>query len=80
MLEESIREWAEELKEEGLALGRAEGKKRGEVALLLRQLKRKFGPLDEVTRRRIEAAAPDRLLDWGERFVTAERLEDVFGG
>jgi Putative transposase, YhgA-like len=79
MLEESIRQWAEELKEEGLAQGRVEGERRGEAALLLRMLERKFGPLDEVTRRRIEAASPDRLLDWGERFVTAERLEDVFG-
>ena len=72
MLEEAIREWAEELREEGRTAG--------EAALLLRQLERKFGPLDEVTRRRIEAADPDRLLAWGERFVTAESLDDVFTG
>ena len=76
MLEEAIREWAEELKQEG----RTEGERRGEASLLVRQLERKFGPLDEVTRRRLEAAEPDRLLAWGERFVTAERLEDVFTG
>ena len=80
MLEKSIREWAKELREEGLALGWAEGERRGEVALLLRQLERKFGPLDELTRRRVEAADFDRLLAWGERFVIAESLDDVFIG
>ena len=72
MLEEAIREWAEELKQEGRTAG--------EAALLLRQLERKFGPLDEVTRRRIETADPSMLLEWGERFVTADALADVFTG
>ena len=44
-----------------------------------RQLERRFGALDEPTRQRMESAEADRLLEWGDRILTAERLEDVFG-
>ena len=74
MLEDAIRAWAQDWKEEGLA----EGRKQGGVEMLLRQLERRFGPLDEVTRRRVEAAEPDQLLAWGDRLVTASRLAEVF--
>lgn len=64
---------------EGLQKGIQEGRQKGEAALLLRQLERKFGQLDAKTRRRVQSADAERLLDWGERVLTAERLEDVFG-
>ena len=47
--------------------------------MLLRQLEKKFGLLDEKTRARVLSAGAGRLLEWGERFVSAERLADVFG-
>ena len=72
MWEQTFKRWEHELKEEG--------RKEGEESLLLRLLERKFGPLDARTRARIRKADPDRLLEWGERFVTAERLEQVFEG
>lgn len=75
MLVEALTEWALDLKAEAHESGR----KKGEAELLLRMLERKFGPLDEATRERIEAAEPEQLLDWGERFVTAARLAEVFG-
>lgn len=50
----------------------------GEATLLLRLLERKFGPLDRQTRARINRAGSKRLLEWGERILTAERLEQVF--
>lgn len=86
MLEKTVEEWNRELREEGRLLGRQEGIKegikegeqKGEAALLLRQLERKFGRLDSKTRRRVRGADAERLLDWGERVLTAERLEDVF--
>ena len=44
----------------------------------MRQLERKFGPLDEATRARVEAAESETLLRWGERLVTASHLAEVF--
>lgn len=91
MLEERVKEWSRELREEGRLLGLKEGIKQGrqkgkqeglqagEAALLLRQLERKFGRLDPRTRKRVRSADAESLLDWGERVLTAEHLEDVFG-
>ena len=95
MLEKRVEEWNRELREEGRLLGLKEGRKEGikegqqrgvqkgrqegEASLLLRQLERKFGRLDPQTRKRVRSADAERLLDWGERVLTAERLEDVFG-
>lgn len=87
MLEQRVEEWNRELREEGRLLGLKEGRKEGiqegrqegEATLLLRQLERKFGRVDSKTRKRIQGADAERLLDWGERVLTAERLEDVFG-
>ncbi len=42
------------------------------------QLESRFGPLDSAVRRRVQAADAERLLEWGERILSAERLEDVF--
>ena len=82
MLEKRVEEWNRELREEGRLLGLKEGEQKGmqkgEATLLLRQLERKFGRLDAQTRKRVRSADAGRLLDWGERLLTAERLEDVF--
>ncbi|HWM92163.1 MAG TPA: Rpn family recombination-promoting nuclease/putative transposase [Thermoanaerobaculia bacterium] len=79
MLAKRVIEWSHELREEGREQGRQEGWQEGEAHLLLRQLEKKFGPLDEMTRTRVLSAKAGRLLEWGERFVSAERLADVFG-
>jgi predicted transposase YdaD len=64
--------------QEGRQKGIQEGRQEGEAALLLRQLERKFGRLDPQTRKRVRSADAKSLLEWGERILTAERLEDVF--
>lgn len=74
LLAERVKEWTRQWREEGLA----EGRKEGGAALLIRQFERKFGPLDEAIRRRINEADADQLLLWGERILTADRAEDVF--
>lgn len=94
MLEKRVEEWNRQLREEGRLLGLKEGRKKGiqegrqegrqeglqegGATLLLRQLERKFGRVDAKTRKRVQSADAERLLDWGERVLTAERLEDVF--
>jgi predicted transposase YdaD len=89
MLAERVKEWERQwmrkgLQEgrqkglqEGLQEGRQEGRQEGGAEFLLRLLSRKFGPLDAGIRQRIAQADTDRLLEWAERVLTAERLEDV---
>lgn len=74
MLEKRVEEWNRILREEG----RQEGRQEGEAIFLLRLLEQKFGRIDPKTRTRVQSADAERLLDWGLRVLTAERLEDVF--
>jgi hypothetical protein len=38
----------------------------------------KFGPLAPAVEERVRSADAGRLLEWSERVLTAERLQDVF--
>ena len=78
MLAERIDEWNRKLAEENLQKGRQEGRKEGEAQALLRLLEKKFGALPKGGQRRIARADLEVLLEWFDRAVTAERLEDVF--
>ncbi|MEA2559431.1 MAG: hypothetical protein QOH06_935 [Acidobacteriota bacterium] len=75
MLADSIDRWNREIREEG----RQEGRQEGEARLVLRQLRLKFGALAPELEDRVRSADADRLLEWGERVLTAETLQDVFG-
>ncbi len=74
MIAEEAPTWTEMWEQQGWERGRREG----ESMLLLRQLERRFGPLDEHTCQRVKSADAERLLEWGERFVDARTLQDVF--
>ena len=75
MIVEEAETWTEMWEQQGIEKGRREG----ESIMLLRLLEGRFGPLDEETRARVSAGEADRLLEWGDRILTAKRLEDVFG-
>ncbi len=91
MLAERVKDWTREWREEGLEAGRQEGlkegleegmkegMKEGESTMLLRQLERKFGPLEESQRRRVRSADSDTLLEWSDRVLTAASWEEVVG-
>ena len=79
MIVEEAETWTEMWEQQGIEKGLAEGRREGESIMLLRQLEGRFGPLDEETRARVSASEADRLLEWGDRILTAKRLEDVFG-
>ena len=68
--DETVLDWTRQWQDEGRRLGGAE--------LLLRQAERKFGPLQNHDRTRIELAPQDRLLLWGERLLSARSLDEVF--
>lgn len=62
-------------------LGRAEGLVEGQVqerlALVLRQLNRKLGPLGEATQTRIASLSPDALLTLSEALLDFASLDDL---
>lgn len=78
ILEKGIQIGRQEGRQEGREEGRKEGRQQGAARVLLRQLIVKFGPLSPEIEERVGAADYERLLDWSVRFLTAERLEDVF--
>jgi len=58
--------------------GRVEGRVEGGAAVLLRQLKRRFGPLPDWVAPRLAAASPAQLEQWADRLLEAESLAAVF--
>jgi flagellar biosynthesis/type III secretory pathway protein FliH len=69
-------------RQKGIQLGRQEGleqgRRQGEAELLLRLLRRKFGSVPRKIQTRLRDAHPEQLLEWGERLLTANSLEEVF--
>ena len=86
MLLDSIDRWTRETREEGLQegfqkglqKGHQEGLQKGEARVLLQLLRLKFGPLAPETEERVSSTDADRLMEWSERVLTAEQLQDVF--
>jgi len=48
------------------------------LRVVLRRLRLKFGPLEPEIENRVRSADTDRLLELGERVLTANSLQDVF--
>ena len=73
---------AEQLHEEGRKEGHKEGRKEGhkeaQRANLLLLLSRRFGPLPEPLRARVDRAALAQLDRWFDRAITAQSLDAVF--
>jgi predicted transposase/invertase (TIGR01784 family) len=78
MLLDSIDRWTRETREEGHQEGLQEGLQKGEARILLRQLRMKFGPLAPEVEERVRSTDAERLLEWSDRVLTAEQLQDVF--
>ena len=70
MLAETVKELHRQWKREGLE----EGRKEGQVNLLLKQLELKFGLLSDKVRSRIHDADDEKFSIWGERILTAQTL------
>ena len=75
MIAENAIDWSAQWREEG----RQEGRQEGEADLLLRQIRRLYGPLASAVEARVRGAKADQLLEWGERLVTSRSLDEVFG-
>ena len=49
----------------------------GEAELLLKLLTRRFGPLTDATRSRVQSATVELLETWAERILDAQTLDEV---
>jgi class 3 adenylate cyclase len=78
-VEEAVMNWFEREMDRGTREGERRGERNGERRLLLKQLRLRFGELPAAVVARVEAAEVPDLDVWGERVVTASRLEDVLG-
>ncbi|MGB5686653.1 MAG: DUF4351 domain-containing protein [Candidatus Electrothrix sp.] len=58
--------------------GRQEGHQEGEVRLLLRLLRKRFGDLPGWAEERLRQASSAMLETWSERILTASTLDEVF--
>ncbi|MGI9211326.1 MAG: Rpn family recombination-promoting nuclease/putative transposase, partial [Methylococcaceae bacterium] len=86
MLEDRIEQWSRKLRREGWQEGRWEGMQqgirqgqiKGEAAVLERQLAKRFGPLNEAIRQKLNTATLEQLEIWTDCILDATRIEDVF--
>jgi hypothetical protein len=65
--------------EKARELGRKEGLKTGELNVLLRQLRARFGELPAAALARIQAADTPELEQWADRVLSAKTLAEVLG-
>jgi len=73
MLEEQTIDWTRPIREEAAR----DGILQGEAIVMTRLLEKRFGPLTQSVREQIAEADAETLLEWADRFVDAQRLEDV---
>ena len=66
------------LERRGIEQGIEQGIELGERSVLIRQLTRRFGPLDEPTTTRLQQASAADLERWTENILDAETLDEVF--
>ncbi len=62
---------------EGIEIGRREGRKEGERALMLRQVEKRFGAIPEWAQQKIDAMSSTDLEDAALRLLDAASLEEL---
>jgi hypothetical protein len=76
MLSERLDQWEAEF----LQRGRQEGRQEGEVAILSRLLRRRFGELPPSVGDRLKLAQPEQLERWSDRLLDARSLSELLDG
>jgi hypothetical protein len=77
MLQKKAENWdddVDEIQEDGEELDRRDGAAR----FLLQMLEMKFGPLDDESRARLDAADFQQILIWSDRMLDAQTLPEMF--
>ena len=65
-------------KQQGIQVGKQEGIREGQVDMLLRLFKARYGDVPSWVHGRVIKADPDMLDEWSRRLFRAERIEDIF--
>ncbi|MEO5355612.1 MAG: DUF4351 domain-containing protein, partial [Magnetococcus sp. XQGC-1] len=58
--------------------GRQEGRQEGEAAILLKQMRRKFGQVPGEITEKVTSAKLEFIEIWSENILFANSLDDVF--
>lgn len=62
----------------GFNEGFQQGRLEGALTIVSRQLTKRFGPLSDTTRQRLNTATFDQLNNWAERILDAKTLQSIF--
>jgi len=73
MLEETLLEWRDEARKEGLREGEIKGRRQ----FLLEQLEQRFGALSPKVRRKVKTSSEKRLQELGRRVLVAGSLAEM---
>jgi flagellar biosynthesis/type III secretory pathway protein FliH len=65
--------------QEGLQEGRQEGRQEGELAILQRQIEKRFGSLPSWAEQRLAGASMEQLEELATRVLDASSLEELIG-
>ncbi|MDO4682850.1 MAG: DUF4351 domain-containing protein [Lautropia sp.] len=76
--EEQMSSYVEQIRAEGRQQGLQQGLQQGEQQLLLKQLRVRFGALDDGVAQRLKDASVEELDRWAANILTARSLDDVF--
>ena len=64
---------------QGLEQGLEQGQQEGERNILVRLLQKRFGPLSDAQRARIQSASSAEIEAWSERLFDASTAAEVLG-
>ena len=82
MLAERVKSWTQPWWDdgfkEGIEQGIAKGIEQGELALLAKQLTKRFGSLPDWATEKLQQANREQLAVWADRIFDAESLEQFF--
>ena len=78
MLAERIEGWFDEATRKGVQQGMQKGMQQGEATALQRLLAKRFGPLSNEAKARIESASVAQIECWFDRAIDASTLDAVF--
>ena len=79
-LSDGLEQGIEQGIEQGMEKGIERGRQQGEERVILRLITRRFGPVSQETRERLETATPTQLENWADNILEARTLEEVFSG
>ncbi|MBK8971584.1 MAG: DUF4351 domain-containing protein [Hahellaceae bacterium] len=78
MLAERVKSWTQPWWDDGFKEGIAKGIEQGELALLAKQLTKRFGSLPDWATEKLQQANREQLEVWADRIFDADSLEQFF--